>query len=74
MRFPQGSDYNYMMPCSTAVNTDISEEIYASIFKLLLGYVLITALNQALQCPLLGVAELSTSISVLFQRGATSLD
>jgi len=63
--------------CSLAVlqlNSDISEEIYASIFILLLGYVLITALNQALQCPLLGLAELSTSISALFQRGATTLD
>ena len=63
--------------CSLVVlqlSSDISEEIYASIFTLLLGYVLIRALNQALQCPLLGVAELSTSISVLFQRGATTLD
>jgi len=62
--------------CSLAVlqlNSDISEEIFASVFTLL-DYVLIRALNQALQCPLSVVAELSTSISVLFQRGATSLD
>jgi len=63
--------------CSLVVlqlNNDFSEEIYASIFTLLLGYVLIRALNQALQCPLLGLAELRTSISALFQRRATTLD
>jgi len=38
------------------LNTDISEEIDASIFTLL-GYVLIRALNRALKCPLLGAAE-----------------
>jgi hypothetical protein len=42
------------------LNNDISEQIYASIFTFLLGYVLIRALNQALQCPFLGVAEEST--------------
>jgi len=55
------------------LNTDISEEIDASIFTLLC-YVLIRALNQTLQCPLLSVAEWSTSISVLFQRGAKTLN
>jgi len=39
------------------LNTDISEEIYVSTFILLLGSVLIRALNQALQCQLLGAAE-----------------
>jgi hypothetical protein len=58
MIFPQDSDYKYMTPCSTAAKlNDISEQIYASIFTFLLCYVLIRALNQALQCTLLGVAE-----------------
>ena len=54
MRFPQGCDYKYWKPCNIAAKYRSFGE--TAVFTLILSYVSIRALNQALQSPLLIVA------------------
>ena len=54
MIFPQGCDYKYWKHCNIAAKYRRFGE--TAVLTLILGYVSIRALNQALQSPLLGVA------------------